>query len=143
MAEELKKNSLVGDKTGLSIYDLEQELKGIFTRTFGLEAAERLIDELDTQWRKELTKANFLTKEDGTIDAEKWNAWAKEQKRKTDPVAELVVIDERGFWRGMVFDTPENRAKLEAKGYDVSSGMASKQYVKCRRRWKAQEKRSE
>lgn len=55
----MRGNVLLGDKTGLSIYELEKELEGIFTRTLGREAAERLIGGFEALQKEEIHKANF------------------------------------------------------------------------------------
>lgn len=45
----------------------------------------------------------------------------------------IIIIDERGFFRGVAPNTPEVRAKLGAKGYDVTTeGLASKQWIRMK-----------
>lgn len=59
----------------------------------------------------------------------------KDLKTKADPEATIGIIDERGFWRGLAPDTPEVRARLEKKGFEIcpSGGtytVATKQWAK-------------
>lgn len=59
----MRDNMLLGDGTGLSVYELEKELEGIFTRTLGHKAAERLIVGFEALQKEELHKVNFPKKE--------------------------------------------------------------------------------
>lgn len=52
-----------------------------------------------------------------------------EKHKETAAVPRITIIDERGFWRGVAPDTPEVRSKLRAKGFRVTEGLASKQWI--------------
>lgn len=52
-----------------------------------------------------------------------------EKNGETAAVPRITIIDERGFWRGVAPDTPEVRSKLRAKGFRVTEGLASKQWI--------------
>lgn len=103
MAENLEKNPLVGDKTGMSIYELEQEMKGIFTRTMGHEAAEQLIDAFDKM-----------------IDV---------MREKNNPIPTIVMINEHGKVIGSLVNCRTVRERLRRDGFEICGSVATKQYV--------------
>lgn len=46
-------------------------------------------------------------------------------------MVKIAIIDECGFWRGMVPDTPEVRVHLKKKGFEICprGKVATKQYM--------------
>lgn len=108
MAEILEKNPLVGDKTGMSIYDLEMEPKSIFTRTMGHEAAEQLIDAFDKMM-------DMMCK-------------------KNNPLPVIVMIDEHGKVTGSLVSCRTVRELLRRDGFEICGSVATKQYAQKKSR---------
>lgn len=119
MAEVREKNFWEDDKTGMSVDELEDELRGIFTRAYGREAAERMIHRLNVSICKEQQELDYPGRG-------KWDAWVRKRGRKAAIEYPITIVDGSGRWRGTVEDTPEMRQVLTNNRFVIKGTVASR-----------------